>query len=497
MGTGRRLLLADDSITIQKVVNLTFADEGFEVVTVGNGDLAVEKIEDLTPDIVLADIHMPGLNGYEVCEFVKRNERFRHIPVMLLVGSFEPFNEAEARRVGADDHLTKPFQSIRQLVSKVGALLGGKSAADDEESTKDLTRPAVAEVRHQTPSEPHPWEAFGESSAEETPIRAEALGIADRADSFTDPSLDDGMIEATPAGEFSLNRTSSSHQRPTTPLTASDLEEAGINLNQRIPGLSLNQTASVNMQDTSFVSEAAGQSEQLHQPQFAAGVRPVEPAIGDDTLLDLGEMEAASPRTNTDDFVLDIWDEAPAAGHSEPFEPAVAPSIAATPLPTQDLDDVPVMPVYESAGAEAVFAEPMVEAAPVQEPHAFEASPEPEMFEASSEPHAFEASPEPQTFEASREPEMFEASSEPTLPVLVEPQLDTASAEPVNETATPQQAQTGQITLDQLSPEAIDAIARRAVELMSTKVVEEIAWEVVPQLAELMIKRRLEEEQNH
>ena len=50
---------------------------------------------------------MPGLNGYQVCERIKRNEHFRHIPVMLLVGSFEPFDEAEARRVGADDVLTQ------------------------------------------------------------------------------------------------------------------------------------------------------------------------------------------------------------------------------------------------------------------------------------------------------------------------------------------------------------------------------------------------------
>ena len=143
---GRKLLLADDSITIQKVVKLTFADEGLEVTSVGNGDLAVEKIEEILPDIILADIHMPGLNGYEVCEFVKRSERFRHIPVMLLVGSFEPFNEAEARRVGADDYLTKPFQSIRQLVSKVGSLLGGKSSApeEDDATTRDLEPPAHA-----------------------------------------------------------------------------------------------------------------------------------------------------------------------------------------------------------------------------------------------------------------------------------------------------------------------------------------------------------------
>jgi CheY-like chemotaxis protein len=94
-----------------------------EVITVSDGQQAIEMLEELTPDIVLADVFMPGLNGYQVCEYIKRTERFRHIPVMLLVGSFEPFDEAEARRVGADDYLTKPFQSIRQLISKVTNLL--------------------------------------------------------------------------------------------------------------------------------------------------------------------------------------------------------------------------------------------------------------------------------------------------------------------------------------------------------------------------------------
>jgi hypothetical protein len=75
---------------------------------------------------VLADVFMPGKTGYQVCEYVKGQDRLRHIPVMLLVGSFEPFDEAEARRVGADDHLTKPFQSIRELVKKVQSLLNLK-----------------------------------------------------------------------------------------------------------------------------------------------------------------------------------------------------------------------------------------------------------------------------------------------------------------------------------------------------------------------------------
>ena len=143
MVTGRKLLLADDSATIQKVVDLTFSDEGLEVITVSDGQQALEKLEEVMPDIVLADVFMPGLNGYQVCEHIKRTERFRHIPVMLLVGSFEPFDEAEARRVGADDYLTKPFQSIRTLIAKVGNLLsgGGGGSGAQEATTRRLAPP--------------------------------------------------------------------------------------------------------------------------------------------------------------------------------------------------------------------------------------------------------------------------------------------------------------------------------------------------------------------
>src|SRR5688572_13635165 len=104
------------------------------VTSVGDGDEAVARLDEVAPDVVLADVLMPGLNGYQVCEAIKHNERFRHIPVMLLVGSFEPFDEAEARRVGADDVLTKPFQSIRQLVNRVGTLLGSKAAGGEQAS---------------------------------------------------------------------------------------------------------------------------------------------------------------------------------------------------------------------------------------------------------------------------------------------------------------------------------------------------------------------------
>src|SRR5215211_5708415 len=146
---GRKLLLADDSATIQKVIDLTFADEGVQVVTVGNGQDAIDQLLEVAPDIVLADVFMPSRSGYEVCEYVKTHEQLKHIPVMLLVGSFEPFDEAEARRVGADDILTKPFQSIRRLIDRVGALVSGPPPAEKESPTLELPHaeePAAEEV---------------------------------------------------------------------------------------------------------------------------------------------------------------------------------------------------------------------------------------------------------------------------------------------------------------------------------------------------------------
>jgi CheY-like chemotaxis protein len=124
---GSRILLADDSITIQKVVNLTFVDEGIDVVTVSNGEMAQRRLAEVNPDLVLADIFMPGKNGYELCQFVKDSPQFKDVPVVLLVGAFEPFDQAEARRVKADGHLTKPFES-RTLVETVRNLIQSSKA---------------------------------------------------------------------------------------------------------------------------------------------------------------------------------------------------------------------------------------------------------------------------------------------------------------------------------------------------------------------------------
>jgi CheY-like chemotaxis protein len=124
---GKKILLADDSITIQKVIELTFSDEDFEVVTVGNGRLAVEKVQEVRPDVVLCDIIMPEKDGYEVCEFIKKQASLSHIPVLLLTGAFEPFDQERAARVGCDGFLAKPFEP-QTLIAKVKDLLSQTAA---------------------------------------------------------------------------------------------------------------------------------------------------------------------------------------------------------------------------------------------------------------------------------------------------------------------------------------------------------------------------------
>jgi CheY-like chemotaxis protein len=219
---GRKLLLADDSITIQKVVDLTFADEGVSVVCVNNGREAIERLQEFKPDVVLADVFMPEVSGYEVCEYIKQNDELKHIPVMLLVGSFEPFDEEEARRVGANDTLTKPFQSIRRLLDKVGLLVGNRqpeeliptaelprpdeapepdeklTTAEIEISTAD-TKPLPAELRHVVEEA-----AASQAAKEEAQLAAEAP-VAEMMESQVDENRSQGVQAYEGAGEVLLD----------------------------------------------------------------------------------------------------------------------------------------------------------------------------------------------------------------------------------------------------------------------------------------------------
>ena len=118
----RTLFLADDSVTIQRVIELTFAHEDIRVVSVSDGRKAVQWLESEKPDIVLLDVELPELNGFDVAARVRKSPRLRHVPVLLLAGAFEPVDEERARTVGTDGVLMKPFEP-EQLVTRVKELL--------------------------------------------------------------------------------------------------------------------------------------------------------------------------------------------------------------------------------------------------------------------------------------------------------------------------------------------------------------------------------------
>src|SRR5271170_6754018 len=119
----KQLLVADDSLTIRKVIGMVFAVEDVSITFVDNGIDAIARARELKPDCVLADVLMPGKSGYEVCEAIKADPATASIRVLLLAGNFEPFDEARARAVRADDFIVKPFES-QALIDKVRALVG-------------------------------------------------------------------------------------------------------------------------------------------------------------------------------------------------------------------------------------------------------------------------------------------------------------------------------------------------------------------------------------
>ncbi len=146
----KKILLADDSITIQKVVELTFSEGDYQVLCVGNGAQALRKVQEIKPHIVLLDVIMPEKNGYEVCELIKRNPATAGIPVLLLTGTFEPFDKKRADLAGADGHLTKPFES-QALVSRVEELIAATPTLATDEGGGVMDIVSGGEVYHVDP----------------------------------------------------------------------------------------------------------------------------------------------------------------------------------------------------------------------------------------------------------------------------------------------------------------------------------------------------------
>jgi CheY-like chemotaxis protein len=209
------LLLADDSVTIQRVVELTFAGEDIRIVAVGNGQQAIDRLADDPPDIVLADVGMPLLDGYAVASFIRNHDVLRGVPVLLMVGAFDPIDDERVQASGAAGVLVKPFEPTL-VISRVKELLGLGGRADAA-ATRILTpgmaavtiedaAPAAADLSPFEAEPPAPPSALEAMAAFPPPIDAppeSPESTSARPETLPDTAIDDLWAEAAfgaPAG---------------------------------------------------------------------------------------------------------------------------------------------------------------------------------------------------------------------------------------------------------------------------------------------------------
>src|SRR5438128_9717209 len=148
----KSLLLADDSVTIQKAVEMTFRAEDVTLTVVSDGNEALSHAREAKPDLILADVSMPGLGGYELCEKVRADASMRHIPVLLLGGGM-PIDPSKAIAVGANGHMPKPFDS-QKLIDQVKQILANPKAVPTAAPRPSAPPPAKTPTQPSRPPVP-------------------------------------------------------------------------------------------------------------------------------------------------------------------------------------------------------------------------------------------------------------------------------------------------------------------------------------------------------
>ena len=185
----KTLLVADDSLTIRKVIGMVLALEDFQITAVDNGIDAIARAREMRPDLVIADVLMPGRSGYEVCETLKSDPATAGTPVLLLAGNFEPFDEARARASRADAHITKPFES-QAFLDRVRNLLGlpaGQPMMPARPAYAAAPPPATSQ-----PSVPRPSQPMASGAPRPSPTGAFSTVAAPR------PAPTAGVPQPTP-----------------------------------------------------------------------------------------------------------------------------------------------------------------------------------------------------------------------------------------------------------------------------------------------------------
>ena len=452
----KSLLLADDSITIQKVVGITFAQEDFEITYVDNGEDAIQKAKEIKPDIVLADIIMPQKNGYEVCEAIKTDASIATTPVLLLAGTFETFDETRGKNAGADGYIIKPFES-QALIDKVMDLVSGKGSAPAIETPVPQSTPApqppitpepqvaptppVVEPQPQFVS-PTPPSAPSQPEFPDLPTSPE-IKPEQLQDVFPSPSLEEQVpkgpsiseeipipdlvtIPPTPMAAPGESPVLSSNplevDKRMEPMLEFDAPKVDPPLSQEMPVESISLPASDPDKNTDLASSA-------------------EFMMDENQISDVEHKSEAPPQPPTFDFV---------SGESDLAPETRAPDPNSVSFP--DLDS----PLDQPVGSTVDSGFPNLDLAEASAPR---------IDESVSAPFPSEADVR----------SAHEKSDELTAPpVAVIPPKETPLDAPVD-----------------ASTKLSDAQMEELVRKVSQSVIEKIAWDVVPEVAERIVKEEI------
>ena len=435
----KKILLADDSLTIQKVVELTFSDSEYDLVCVSNGQRALDRVVGgETPDLILADVVMPEKNGYEVCEAIKANPATARIPVVLLSGTFEPFDRDRAERLGCDAIVSKPFDS-QQLLRQVEALLS--RPASDIAMNATMAIPTMPNL---IPPPPPPPAA--------TPAPSGEAGF--KPEDFTGSI----RVPAQVAGGADMFE-----------------EEYG----------------------QADVESAIAAFEKAH-PEFTYAEDGT--AAPDERMP--GDVDAAPEESHAPSAPIAGWlREEPEAAPAPPPAPAPfwvprepEPDVAPIPFGADDtLSRRPTGPVPVAAAREPE-PEPMrADEAPTQQiPLAAEFAALSRTTESAPERETDPTSPRRFVEERTAEIAVVTQAAEPVAEGAVPPEIEelaqSTSIGQLKEMFSSVSRPEGG-----LSDDEIDRLATRVVERLSERIVREIAWEVIPDVAEIVIKQRIKE----
>lgn len=457
-----RLLLADDSITIQKVVNLTFSGEGIDVVCVSDGNSAIDLLREEVPDLVMADVNIPGVNGYEICEKVKSLDTARDIPVILLVGSFEPFDEEEAKRVGANGHLTKPFESIAALVAMVNGLLQGEVQGEAAAFDDTVEYPADHEMVVSASSIPFA-DGFEDETIETEQVGSYEEGSGEEDDVFRQvEGLETFGDEEVPVQE--------SYAADEAPIEFEPGYDSADELREADEEPSHFYSDTPEQGETEDVFGERSETDDISAPeespvQYEAWSEP-EPAFDDGHSSEpVFEDEAGGDVTSEVYYREETYRESSYIERSYETE---APDTGAESESEGTYSPIPLGSADEHDQAPADFGAVTVE---LDESELLELPVDHSHSEEDAQGSVHEERPEriPQSYD-------FRSHEDAGKDDLGQGSRADFSGE--------------------IPEELVNEIARRVVERLSEKAVREIAWEVVPEMAELIIKKMTEQKLN-